>query len=166
MSARICTIAISFLSTPPSWVATNSGYIQCNICRGFYPRHPRGWRRAGDSGVAVHKFVSIHATLVGGDLLIQSTRKNNLLFLSTPPSWVATDLRHGRQLHRAVSIHATLVGGDTAARRRRCPPRWVSIHATLVGGDWQWRDIQKRIQRFYPRHPRGWRLRKFEYCAV
>ena len=58
------------------------------------------------------------------------------LFLSTPPSRVATVQRcvffaYGR----GVSIHATLAGGDRLRRFPRRPPYAVSIHATLAGGD-------------------------------
>ena len=34
------------------------------------------------------------------------------MFLSTPPSWVATQLAGSKQEGLEVSIHATLVGGD------------------------------------------------------
>ena len=103
------------------------------------------------------------------------------LFLSTPPSWVATKVRSHVAYHPDVSIHATLVGGDgqtyTIQRLTEkflsTPPSWVatishtsitahtsvSIHATLVGGDTSLVSTPKAcIEGFYPRHPRGWRL--------
>ena len=100
----------------------------------FYPRHPRGWR---------HR---------------QSTAwTGGTMFLSTPPSRVATQ-RYPHYRHRGtVSIHATLAGGDRARRASNSarvtflstPPSRVatvgqsafankpviSIHATLAGGD-------------------------------
>ena len=100
------------LSTPPSRVATNlhrgfAGGVRVSIhatlaggddvdrlrladLRGFYPRHPRGWRpgiQRAENGVDI---VSIHATLAGGD-------QNNIAVTAA-----TTD----------VSIHATLAGGD------------------------------------------------------
>ena len=57
------------------------------------------------------------------------------MFLSTPPSRVATVLQnHSLIESRNVSIHATLAGGDlprSALHAGSC----VSIHATLAGGD-------------------------------
>ena len=125
--------------------------------RRFYPRHPRGWRRAT------------------GFVLVGSK-----LFLSTPPSRVATRPcthtvnragcfypRHPRGWRRSavapcrtmfpVSIHATLAGGDRAylipsALRRRflsTPPSRVATSKTTAA------FLQAIC--FYPRHPRGWR---------
>ena len=82
---------------------------------------------------------------------------DNPMFLSTPPSRVATAVEVEYQYYAAVSIHATLAGGD--ALNALCgiweemflstPPSrvatnhdycsfsqyYVSIHATLAGGD-------------------------------
>ena len=102
-------------------------------------------------------YVSIHATLVGGDVSIAKELPTGELFLSTPPTRVATDSSQTMDIHVDVSIHATLVGGDPVrpwnSGRCRCfyprhPRGWrryrarlvrfgeeVSIHATLVGGD-------------------------------
>ena len=79
----------------------------------FYPRHPRGWRLAGlQMGCPDHR-VSIHATLAGGDTSMYGMLKSEFMFLSTPPSRVATRRAGGRHGADAVSIHATLAGGDT-----------------------------------------------------
>ena len=58
-----------------------------------------------------------------------------LMFLSTPPSRVATAVFCGV--------------------RYTC--RIVSIHATLAGGDVKTGKVIMFLLRFYPRHPRGWR---------
>ena len=56
-----------FLSTPPSRVATaTSGAVPLFVCC-FYPRHPRGWRPLIHGAVGAGGRVSIHATLAGGD---------------------------------------------------------------------------------------------------
>ena len=59
---------------------------------------------------------------------------DQIWFLSTPPSRVATCKQVVWHNNHPVSIHATLAGGDP-----RCP----------AGG--------AAIAGFYPRHPRGWR---------
>ena len=87
--AAVVSVKSLFLSTPPSRVATEN------------PLYGNQWR-----------FVSIHATLAGGDAA---------LYCDTAG------------VHR-VSIHATLAGGDGGAGAAR-PPQAVSIHATLAGGD-------------------------------
>ena len=79
-----------FLSTPPSRVATGQ-LVQGGIhqfC--FYPRHPRGWRHVAIREAKRQADVSIHATLAGGDVFPLATLKAKALFLSTPPSRVAT----------------------------------------------------------------------------
>ena len=193
---------MSFLSTPPSRVATvsvrhdaapASVSIHATLAggdgcfryytfsgKGFYPRHPRGWRP-------------------------RTFRRYNGIFrfLSTPPSRVATPTgavgcisgtcfypRHPRGWRPSsrwawgsptrVSIHATLAGGDGLPASGSNGRGWflstppsrvatrvfvntppcnleVSIHATLAGGD---HGNPGRVcwdAGFYPRHPRGWR---------
>ena len=101
-----------FLSTPPSRVATltastlrspNNVSIHATLAggdrkmlkamgieEGFYPRHPRGWRRSNGSLWALRSIVSIHATLAGGDNFTPIFQEFSAMFLSTPPSRVAT----------------------------------------------------------------------------
>ena len=79
-----------FLSTPPSRVATgNSGRFGFSD-KSFYPRHPRGWRLQHRDDSGIFFLVSIHATLAGGDSAIPSLLASLQMFLSTPPSRVAT----------------------------------------------------------------------------
>ena len=79
-----------FLSTPPSRVATGSikCYRKAKGC--FYPRHPRGWRPKLNVPGRLRLDVSIHATLAGGDGECRCCHQTQTLFLSTPPSRVAT----------------------------------------------------------------------------
>ena len=56
--------------------------------------------------------VSIHATLAGGDFSASVSVISCGLFLSTPPSRVATEVVVEGVVQRSVSIHATLAGGD------------------------------------------------------
>ena len=56
-----------FLSTPPSRVATVNGLINGMQYINFYPRHPRGWRPGAYRLKSERSYISIHATLAGGD---------------------------------------------------------------------------------------------------
>ena len=148
----------AFLSTPPSRVATVGLYfvqikaglvsIHATLAGGdsrrsgrqspgqcFYPRHPRGWRRNNIP-----------------------RRDNAPEFLSTPPSRVATQDQSKAQTQLLVSIHATLAGGDLGhfllpglnSKFLSTPPSRV---ATRI-----FPPADTTVSRFYPRHPRGWRL--------
>ena len=80
-----------FLSTPPSRVATFGYLLWLLRQRCFYPRHPRGWRLRHPACISRLDVVSIHATLAGGDGDSKRCGKKIAVFLSTPPSRVATD---------------------------------------------------------------------------
>ena len=56
----------------------------------FYPRHPRGWRHRFICNSCSAGIVSIHATLAGGDACAVWVSFSCSMFLSTPPSRVAT----------------------------------------------------------------------------
>ena len=178
-----------FVSIHATLAGGDNGRTQYNKPKNcFYPRHPRGWRRR-DFCVDYHvERVSIHATLAGGDLASLRPLSQANVFLSTPPSRVATQDRPKNPFAPGVSIHATLAGGDVspAAAPSRLstflstPPSrvatfvlsgvkkryYVSIHATLAGGDLCCGRLCKRHQRFYPRHPRGWRRGFNSFAAL
>ena len=145
----------------------------------FYPRHPRGWRRAlfasligwvvflstPPSRVATARprvwpwpaSVSIHATLAGGDRSYFRALRRCFTFLSTPPSRVATPVEHLDTEAFYVSIHATLAGGDIFLQSMSFGSRMFlstppSRVATLCA-----RSVPRCTPGFYPRHPRGWR---------
>ena len=80
-----------FLSTPPSRVAT----VFCSSCKRssscFYPRHPRGWRLPRPYSFTIHLcFYPRHPR--GWRLLHSFFMLVWVLFLSTPPSRVATSV--------------------------------------------------------------------------
>ena len=85
-----CPKNLTFLSTPPSRVATPRPPAGGRIPYCFYPRHPRGWRPNAPTKQPAVVDVSIHATLAGGDHFLRRHRTRCGLFLSTPPSRVAT----------------------------------------------------------------------------
>ena len=113
-------------------------------------------------------YVSIHATLAGGDPPTPSpAQQPPYMFLSTPPSRVATDLADDLVSVVVVSIHATLAGGDPRAPSSTLWRPCVSIHATLAGGDGRlFCRKEEDTGRFYPRHPRGWRLVGGASCSL
>ena len=126
---------ISFLSTPPSRVATLlSGLASSALLVSIHATLAGGdtthWRAA-----AARDDVSIHATLAGGDRKHPAVFPEQLAFLSTPPSRVAT----GRLLRVLQSGSLFL----------STPPSRVATPACRTQGRYR--------QRFYPRHPRGWR---------
>ena len=123
-----------FLSTPPSRVAT-----VCGLCRTppqscFYPRHPRGWRRQHLPAAMGVRYVSIHATLAGGDCRLRLPRRNNSGFYP----------RHPRGWRRVPET-----------------PKAASIFCFYPRHPRGWRLTSLQTPRgsccFYPRHPRGWR---------
>ena len=83
---------------------------------------------------AMQGTVSIHATLAGGDEYLQTDGAVERVFLSTPPSRVATHRGRMSAGVISVSIHATLAGGDMD-KINQGTVAIVSIHATLAGGD-------------------------------
>ena len=145
-----------FLSTPPSRVATpvpppcgipdrisihatlaggdsNLALVQIALAY-FYPRHPRGWRRVLFLAIKLFLSISIHATLAGGDYLAMIAPPYISLFLSTPPSRVAT-YRQWRAIltHLFLSTPPSRVA--TAELEKAQQAAAISIHATLAGGD-------------------------------
>ena len=85
-----CVLTHMFLSTPPSRVATSQILQHLRIPESFYPRHPRGWRQHAAFRAVCRRHVSIHATLAGGDRVVSDFATPSAVFLSTPPSRVAT----------------------------------------------------------------------------
>ena len=100
----------------------------------FYPRHPRGWRQKAIKYAEWDKIVSIHATLAGGDQDALAKAQGEVLFLSTPPSRVATRLVQTLQT-RSSFYPRHPRGWRPEPRFMKAELRQVSIHATLAGGD-------------------------------
>ena len=101
---------------------------------GFYPRHPRGWRLCPSADNLCHQYVSIHATLVGGDPRKQFRCPFRPCFYPRHPRGWRHSILSRSFSPTSVSIHATLVGGDLC-KNNSLSHLLVSIHATLVGGD-------------------------------
>ena len=113
ISSSVTSWISTFLSTPPSRVATIAPEVVKWLAERFYPRHPRGWRPAENCQKPDHEHVSIHATLAGGDSHWQGLERYPIrsFYPRHPRGWRrAGNLRFLSLL--SVSIHATLAGGD------------------------------------------------------
>ena len=126
--------AMSFLSTPPSRVATYQK-SQDQSMEVFLSTPPsRVATSANSRTVPVFPLVSIHATLAGGDTFFLQVDNVRTCFYPRHPRGWRRCKTHYESPFIKVSIHATLAGGDSY-----CPytvfQECVSIHATLAGGD-------------------------------
>ena len=110
---------------------------------GFYPRHPRGWRRLDHAPVVMRilRFYPRHPR--GWRRLLQILKGDNAMFLSTPPSRVAT-LCCRRLCKRHQGFYP------------RHPRGWRRKES----------GTPQAGQCFYPRHPRGWRPRELQSRVV
>ena len=129
-----------FLSTPSARRATPPGQVQQIRHVDFYPRPPRGGRRAQGSGRAAERN-----------------------FYPRPP-------RGGRPSSGAlpgpalkISIHALREEGDGSAGVGRSI-ELISIHALREEGDTMFSSMRFLCIHFYPRPPRGGRHYVFEYA--
>ena len=135
MPAR-ARIPLMFLSTPPSRVATFALPMQGTRLNCFYPRHPRGWRLHFIKLNTAIANGSIHATLAGGDMTIDSFFfLNRRMFLSTPPSRVATAHKINAMWARVFLSTPPSRVATYAKAAVFSTSKGVSIHATLAGGD-------------------------------
>ena len=101
-----------FLSTPSARRATMPPPSPCGQGWHFYPRPPRGGRRAYGLGLRYEGDISIHALREEGDGPMASACAMKATFLSTPSARRATGrLVRGRQRH-GISIHALREEGD------------------------------------------------------
>ena len=100
----------------------------------FYPRPPRGGRRADSAG-----------------------SRNGGIFLSTPSARRATQKGRLLPVTERISIHALREEGDIGSRPRKITLA-ISIHALREEGDMQRCPPGGLPGDFYPRPPRGGRL--------
>ena len=159
MRCRLSLATSSFLSTPSARRATRQAafvsvyrIISIHALREegdetfspalpmvsyFYPRPPRGGRRgAGFPDNAV------------------------VQFLSTPSARRATVPRLSGFVEVTISIHALREEGDSALHTRLRCAGTISIHALREEGDPRLHRSATDTSHFYPRPPRGGRLRK------
>ena len=147
----------------------------------FYPRPPRGGRPKCVEINGVFKCISIHALREEGDTgwRRQASRPEDFYprpprggrrftsvtppltteFLSTPSARRATSCRCPASHRRGISIHALREEGDAASKLSRLRGV-ISIHALREEGDSHRRHLTAPSSYFYPRPPRGGRLRE------
>ena len=78
----------------------------------FYPRPPRGGRRAILTAGKRYRKISIHALRKEGDVIFVVRDVRDAGFLSTPSARRATDLPGGLVQKLHISIHALRKEGD------------------------------------------------------
>ena len=125
--------AVSFLSTLPARGATPAGAIRNHATRYFYPRSPRGERRADQGGQVFVFPISIHAPREGSDGVAFQGHFLDGVFLSTLPARGATSTASSTP---ACSAHFYPRS-----------PRGERRH--------QHRQHREFCTDFYPRSPRG-----------
>ncbi len=126
-----------FLSTPSARRATACPSTSTALCEDFYPRPPRGGRLRAHQHLRLYVRISIHALREEGDGVWIFDGLKCTLFLSTPSARRATITDFPNINILLISIHALREEGDAVAVSR-----------------------QLLTEHFYPRPPRGGRLRR------
>ena len=156
---RQCPTTAQFLSTPSARRATQKSVIPLSAGMYFYPRPPRGGRRAitrvrahvniflstpsarrATSGTGIVETdlsaISIHALREEGDHGPTPARAALGLFLSTPSARRATPPEAPAASNRLISIHALREEGDLSSIVKwRYIILRISIHALREEGD-------------------------------
>ena len=101
--------------------------------------------------------ISIHALRVEGDVKGMAFNILDIIFLSTPSGWRATDLVGNVWKWLNISIHALRVEGDKDKVDENGNVV-ISIHALRVEGDLCFFQFFAGKFDFYPRPPGGGRL--------
>ena len=81
--------------------------------------------------------ISIHAPIVGCDLINVPYEIKVEQFQSTHPSWGATTTMNSEEKKQNISIHAPIVGCDLGSLMVRALYSRISIHAPIVGCDFK-----------------------------
>ena len=169
---------VLFLSTPSARRATAVTQTGSVTSVHFYPRPPRGGRRASTARrLSFMQFLSTPSARRA--TRTSCTRSLPMRFLSTPSARRAT---YRYATYKATAIFLSTPSARRATRAsssRRChsmyfyprPPRggrrtyfltlaasgWISIHALREEGDLQPSTLTSAAAYFYPRPPRGGR---------
>ena len=122
----------------------------------FYPRPPRGGRRAAGSKGGHGHCISIHALREEGDAMMPGKARPRLDFYPRPPRGGRRVYPQCRAPQRDISIHALREEGDESPAQTSSY-RPISIHALREEGDAQTVYPSRRSANFYPRPPRGGR---------
>ena len=152
LTKALCKV---FLSTPSARRAT----YRCRFCSAlpsyFYPRPPRGGRRASAPGESGPCYFYPRPPR-GGRLAQKLSNLANKSFLSTPSARRATHRNRAGRRGVGISIHALREEGDGPGHDGRRVVD-ISIHALREEGDTPTSRQTPRRSYFYPRPPRGGR---------
>ena len=150
---------LSFLSTPSARRATKKRSEEKENEKYFYPRPPRGGRPHAGTGLFQQIPISIHALREEGDPVPEMPCSLSANFYPRPPRGG----RHGRAevdrfLHTFLSTPSARRATVDAPVEVDIPD--ISIHALREEGDLR-RSFSRPVPcNFYPRPPRGGRLKK------
>ena len=155
--------------------------------RDFYPRPPRGGRRAssflrfsrcrisihalreeGDGGKIApvpRYFISIHALREEGDQTASKHRYRVITFLSTPSARRATLLRSPRYRNSYISIHALREEGDCYTPFSLAPVQLFLSTPSARRATVSRQEPYNLYLNFYPRPPRGGRLPQVSFSS-
>ena len=103
----------------------------------FYPRPPRGGRRAVHRSDHGQQPISIHALREEGDVPTSRPKRTARVFLSTPSARRATLNMEQESNELFISIHALREEGDAIISRKQFVLIHISIHALREEGDVQ-----------------------------
>ena len=110
-----------FYPRPPRGGRRAPNLPAAGVLQNFYPRPPRGGRPGGRHGRPNIRMISIHALREEGDLLVSPPSSRVRYFYPRPPRGGRPPYVSGSAARRTISIHALREEGDT-----RRPPRWQS----------------------------------------
>ena len=153
-------IIMGFLSTPSARRATPKNGNTPEHITHFYPRPPRGGRPGVGAAEAAKILISIHALREEGDRKLHHRGRNAHYFYPRPP-------RGGRRMARLTWITPAPFLSTPSARRatklhdRAVSNHIISIHALREEGDIPPPCAMGEARYFYPRPPRGGRLRLY-----
>ena len=165
MPCRLLWEHWEFLSTPSARRATENMPKDIMTMHDFYPRPPRGGRRAqSDIRRLRSRFLSTPSAR-RATLSSEIDHIHRALFLSTPSARRATPCGRSPTTHTPPFLSTPSARRATQIVRGLGAPLVISIHALREEGDARTFRWMTEEMDFYPRPPRGGRLRTWVYCG-
>ena len=149
---------LKFQSTHPSWGATYHPVVVRPAGRNFNPRTHRGVRLYDFPCDFPLITISIHAPIVGCDILVKRWLLILDYFNPRTHRGVRQDYYFEFQDYTWISIHAPIVGCDITNNSQTHINTSISIHAPIVGCDVINASSRLTSANFNPRTHRGVRL--------
>ena len=101
----------------------------------FYPRPPRGGRHLYGADFVGPVVISIHALREEGDTGVSALKRKPAHFYPRPPRGGRRSAGTGTRHRSSISIHALREEGDLNAALGHCQSHLISIHALREEGD-------------------------------